>query len=241
MTDLIAYDADLLVYRVGFGCQKDLDFGDGQVTPWADTDKAVQLLELEVAKVCQHLGPAEIVFCLSHERNFRKDVHPEYKGNRVGSRWRPLLFDFIREWVQGQDRFECWDNLEADDILGIMATRDDAIMVTIDKDLRGVPGRLCDPSKGWKVETIDEDDADWWHLFQTLCGDRVDNYEGAPGIGPKKASALLAGGIWEEVLEGFELAGMTEEDALIQARLARMLRDGDYNHSTGEVTLWTPR
>ena len=39
----------------------------------------------------------------------------------------------------------------------------------------------------------------------------------------------------------YEKAGMTEDDALLTARLAYILHDKDYNEKTKEITLWTPK
>ena len=42
------------------------------------------------------------------------------------------------------------------------------------------------------------------------------------------------------MLTAFHKAGLTEEDALVQARVARILRADDYNFKNGEITLWEP-
>jgi DNA polymerase-1 len=45
---------------------------------------------------------------------------------------------------------------------------------------------------------------------------------------------------WQTVVNTYEKAGMTEEDALLNARMAFILRDGYYNKETKEIKLWTP-
>jgi DNA polymerase-1 len=40
------------------------------------------------------------------------------------------------------------------------------------------------------------------------------------------------------VLDAFESKGLGEEVAIENARLARILRDGEYNFETKEVKLW---
>jgi hypothetical protein len=42
------------------------------------------------------------------------------------------------------------------------------------------------------------------------------------------------------ILEAYIKAGQTEEDALRNTRLARILRPGEYNSTTKEPILWTP-
>jgi DNA polymerase-1 len=46
--------------------------------------------------------------------------------------------------------------------------------------------------------------------------------------------------MWTEVVKAFESKGLTEEDALRNARLAYILRDGDWNTTSQEVRQWTP-
>ena len=88
-------------------------------------------------------------------------------------------------------------------------------------------------------------DADYNFMLQTLTGDNTDNYPGCPGIGPVTGAKVLAGKdtleeMWEIVVKMYEKKGKTEEDAIIQARLARILRHGDYNWDTEKIKLWTP-
>lgn len=45
---------------------------------------------------------------------------------------------------------------------------------------------------------------------------------------------------WHSVVSAYEKVGLTEADALVQARCARILRHGEYNFETKEVHLWTP-
>ena len=87
---------------------------------------------------------------------------------------------------------------------------------------------------------ISLEQADRTHLTQALTGDITDGYSGCPGIGPKTAIKVLKEGDWIEVVAAYEKVGLTEEDALIQARVARILRHGEYNKKTKEVKLWTP-
>jgi len=42
-------------------------------------------------------------------------------------------------------------------------------------------------------------------------------------------------------VDAYKAKGETEYEALLTARLARILRDGDYDFDTHEVTLWTPK
>jgi len=44
--------------------------------------------------------------------------------------------------------------------------------------------------------------------------------------------------MWPVVVAAFEKQGLTEDDALVQARLARILRPNDYDGES--ITLWQP-
>ena len=45
---------------------------------------------------------------------------------------------------------------------------------------------------------------------------------------------------WARVVRTFESRGLTEEDALVQARVARILREGDYDFAERQPILWSP-
>jgi DNA polymerase-1 len=70
----------------------------------------------------------------------------------------------------------------------------------------------------------------------------VDGYKGIPGVGAVGAKKILdkAENPWEDILASYEKAGLTYDDALRNARLARILRPGEYNSTTKEPILWTP-
>ena len=80
-----------------------------------------------------------------------------------------------------------------------------------------------------------------WHLIQTLAGDQTDGYAGAPGIGVKRAEILFEkhGYSWETVVKVFKEKGLSEEIALQNARLAKILTVDDYDFDTRTPILWT--
>tara|TARA_R100000081_G_scaffold21178_1_gene9130 strand:- start:134 stop:640 length:507 start_codon:yes stop_codon:yes gene_type:complete len=132
------------------------------------------------------------------------------------------------------------DTLEADDALGIYATKYPGnIIVSPDKDMRQIPGKLYDFKE---TVTITPEEGARWHLIQTMAGDNTDGYSGVPGIGVKKAEKIFneKGYTWKAVVETFEEKEMTEEDALVNARLARILTTDDYDHEKREPILWSP-
>lgn len=109
-----------------------------------------------------------------------------------------------------------------------------------------------------------------YHLIQTLSGDRVDGYAGCPGLGVERATAIIEEGLevipkpgvitrgankgqtvtkwvsqycddpWRVVVSQYQKAGLTEEHALQQARLANILQLDQFDFNTKEIALWQP-
>jgi DNA polymerase-1 len=136
--------------------------------------------------------------------------------------------------------------LEADDVMGILSTKfkGRAVIVSIDKDMKTIPGKFyhLHPDKTGTWHETSEKDADYSFLLQALMGDAVDGYGGVPGIGPKTADKLLKkhGAVWKTVEDAYIKAGLTKEDALVNARMARILRQEDWDFEKEEVRLWEP-
>ena len=131
--------------------------------------------------------------------------------------------------------------LEADDALGIYATKESGhVICSPDKDMRQIPGELYDFTQ--EVSTITPEMGYRWHLIQTMAGDQTDGYAGVPGIGVKRAAALLAkhGDNWKTVVDAFMEKGLDESVALQNARLAKILQCEDYDFTNQRPRLWTP-
>ena len=82
-------------------------------------------------------------------------------------------------------------------------------------------------------------------MIQALTGDSTDNYKGIAGCGPVTAEKILGDAktlpdMWDKVVAAYEKKKQTFADAVLTAQLARILRQGDYDFKTQEVTLWTP-
>jgi DNA polymerase I len=249
----ILVDADIIVYRAASAAETIVDWGD-TVQATGDKRECVQRMEADVQSYRDRFG-GEVTLCLSDpDRCFRTSVLPSYKGDRSVRRLRPLLWRWAREHLHEHFTVEQWSGLEADDVLGILGTRHpESVVVTVDKDLLGVPCRQFNPGTGAERHpTVEE--ADRFHLVQTLMGDRVDHYFGLPGVGKKTAEKILGAAeargtddrpganrwrLWEAVTRAYESRGFSRADALAQARVARILRDGEYNN--GRVLLWDAR
>lgn len=238
-------DGDILAYQAAVVSEKETDWGDGLWTLHAYEEEGMAAFETSLNGILNKLETESFIIAFSDPaHNWRKDVLPTYKGNRAKTR-KPMLLKFLREWAN--DRFVCktMDTLEGDDVLGIMATGTPGayVICTIDKDLKTIPGKHYNFGTG-EVFEIDQDTADYWHMIQTLTGDVTDGYAGCKGIGIKTAEKLLldvsSHDRWSVVVKAYEKAGLGEEEALTQARVARILRASDYDLNNGTVNLWKP-
>lgn len=245
----LIFDADMLVYRASSSAEREIHWGNDLWTLHADAadakgivDDMVQTYTDKVLNHYRYTGNYEILMCFSDRDNFRKHILPTYKLNRAGKR-KPVCYYGVKEWVEENFNTYQRPGLEADDCMGILATHRNpqAILISGDKDFKTVPGRFYDFLRDTFYE-ISQEEADYWHFYQTLIGDVTDNYKGCPGIGSVGAKKLLdVSPTWETVVEAFKKKGLSEEDALVQARVARILRASDYNFKTKEPILWTPQ
>ncbi len=239
-------DADVLVYKAGFGAEHTVDWQDGEAPSiFANINVAKQDIRSKVAQYLEATRSDLALLAVSDpDNNFRKRLYPDYKANRGLALRKPVLYYALREWMSEDIGVVWYNQLEGDDVLGILQTSmENTVIVSIDKDMLTVPGMHYNPDKGGEgVIEVSEDEAAWNHLYQTLMGDRVDEYPGCPGIGPVKAKRALdnQGPTWDTVVSVYENAGLDEGDALVQARLARILHNEDYDRATGEITLWNP-
>tara|TARA_R100000697_G_scaffold106561_1_gene121012 strand:- start:656 stop:1399 length:744 start_codon:yes stop_codon:yes gene_type:complete len=238
-------DGDVVLYEVTASCEQAWDWGDDLWTLHSDFKEARQKFDCWVADLIKLLDVDKAVIALSDKKNWRKDVLPSYKANRKGKR-KPLTFPSLREYVLKV--YECahFPRLEADDVLGIMATDESRMsidtVVTIDKDLKTVPGHHFNPNHPEDgVVEVSLEQANFNHLMQALAGDPVDGYPGCPGIGPVRAERILKEDpSWDKVVKMYESKSLSRSDALVQARVARILRHGEYDSVTEEVKLWSP-
>lgn len=251
---LLLIDGDIFLYNACLGAEYEMKWDENTHVLAADFGGALQGFHNQVTYVGHKLGPANIRIAFTKDEGgslFRHKLYPAYKASRVNKR-KPLCFARVRDEIEKTYTCLSKPGLEADDILGIWATRDPnapTIIVSEDKDLKTVPGKLY---RQGQLNEITESLADYWHMFQTLVGDVTDGYSGCPGVGPVKADKILKKAFeictpsfsvetaWPLVVEAYEKAGLTEDDALVQARLARILRNTEWNALKKEVILWNP-
>lgn len=232
-------DADIIVYQSCAVVEKEVQWDEDTFTLHSTLEDAKAVFYDVFYDLQTQAGTDDVLLCFTDSSNWRKKLEPSYKSHRKSTR-KPLAYTALVDYVRGRYPSAVYKNLEADDVLGIEATTnpESSIIWSADKDLKQVPGKhLIDD----EIVTITNEQADRFHLYQTLCGDPSDGYKGCPGVGDKTAEKLLdASPTWETVCKAFAKAGLSEADALLQARLARILRKGEYKINTNEVKLWTP-
>lgn len=242
---VLLIDGDIFAYKASFGKEKELDLGDDIVSIQADLGEIETHVADAVEAVKDKLKADKIIVALSDDVNFRKAIYADYKANR-NARRKPIGLRHAKEHLKKTFDTKIKPGIEADDVLGIMCThpklvQGKPVIVSIDKDLLQIPGRHFNPDRDEK-RVVSLEQADLQFFKQCLTGDSTDNYPGCKGIGPVTALKLFAetGANWETVLAAYENAGLTAEFALVQARVARILRHTDYDFKRKEPILWTP-
>ena len=200
-------------------------------------------------------GITDITVALSCSRkdNYRRDFWPKYKANR-DALYAPEFLGEVREELRAGYNTEELPRLEADDILGIYTSSNKAISVTIDKDLKCIPGWHFNPDKDKKLRYISKKAAKKFFYIQWMTGDSTDGIPGLWRIGPKKAEKMLDQ--WPEkdwdknILELYasEKHRVREpgdldcfESALAMARCVRILTSDSYNLKTKKISHWSPK
>lgn len=251
-TRTLLVDADVLAYQASAVSEKVIRFNEGDLCfPVGHLTDARVIFEEKLSAILKELKTDSYILAFTDGENFRKELLPSYKSNRK-DKPKPICLGFLKEDIIKDSDHPTYirPGLEADDVLGILSTSkvqvkaDEKIIVSIDKDFRGVPG-LFYSLLDHELETITQAQADRWFMMQALMGDATDGYSGCPGIGPKTAEKILGDAVtikdmWPRVVAAYEKAGFGEEEALLQARMARILQASDFDFKNKQVKLWRP-
>ena len=217
-------------------------------------------------KMVDEFSPDGVVCAFDKGRpRVRMEMLPQYKAQRPPM--DPSLrsqFPMIKELLASLSipvvELEGW---EGDDILGTLARRGEAqgcdmYLVTGDRDMYQLVTdhvHVVSTRKGLSDIAImtPESVDDLYHGitpelvpdFYGLKGDSSDNIPGVPGIGPKKASALIVqyGSLDEVIAHADEVKGKMGEnlrahidDALISRKIATIMTDAPVECDLGEVS-----
>lgn len=241
---ILLVDADITAFASCTRAEEEIRWDEDTWTVHTDLSKAKDHFQYLLKTYQEATGEKEFKLCFSGRDNYRKALNPTYKSNRKGR--KPVGYSALKDWAIETYPSMCKDTLEADDCMGILATKfkGKTIIVSMDKDMLTIPGKMyrTSPDGSGEWHETDDKEADYRFLLQSMTGDATDGYAGIPGVGPKKAEELLKkhGAVWKTVEDAYIKAGLTVEDALLNARMARILRDVDYDFETNQVKLWTP-
>ena len=176
---ITAIDADIVsfscaVYNEAWGweaCREDID----------------QLMK----RILETTGATDFVAFISGENNFRYKIYPEYKANRK-EKPQPILRQEANAYLVTEYGAKVTDGYEADDGIGIAATRSDGCVIcSIDKDLKQIPGNHYNWRKNeFTTVTPLEGLRSFWR--SVLTGDRTDNIlTGLHRMGPVTAAKVI--------------------------------------------------
>tara|TARA_Y100000590_G_C15695279_1_gene1004886 strand:+ start:374 stop:1111 length:738 start_codon:yes stop_codon:yes gene_type:complete len=242
MKNILLVDGDILAYTISSNSEQAIHWGDDLWTLSTDFKECKDKVNEYLKNISKNFNAKKVYIFLSDTNNFRKQIYPEYKLNRINRRKPTVLYELKRYLFEEHEAIS-EPRLEADDLMGIFATdpkiKGNKIIISIDKDLKTIPGQISKDLE--TVEKITKKKAQYNHAFQTLCGDASDNFPGCPGIGPVKAEKILdTKNLWKSVLNAFSKAKLNPDSALLQARLAYILQHGDYNFKTKKIRMWRP-
>ena len=232
-------DADFTVYKCCAAAETEIDFGDDVIVVTSKFSEAYACVMREIKKIQRHFGSFDdIILFFSSPDNFRKKIQGDYKGHR--NRKKPCAYKRVINKLKTEFEVITMPTLEADDAMGIYATKYPGnIIVSPDKDMRQIPGMLYNLEESTLINPAE---GAKWHLVQSAAGDNTDGYSGIPGIGIKRATQMYEakGWSWKTLRDAFKEKGLSEEVALMNARLAKILTTDDYDHEKGEPILWNP-
>lgn len=183
-------------------------------------EHALHATKTAINNVIELIKPSQTRIYLSGKRNFRNDiaVTNPYKDNRPE---RPKHYRAVRDYLTERGAITT-DGIEADDAIGIDATRlgGECVIVTNDKDL--------DQISGWHfnwttngVYWVSPKDGAFAFYSQVISGDATDTVVGIPGVGPKGAAKILEGATgvrdlyeraWGAYLDHYGDIGLTGDD-----------------------------
>ena len=238
-------DGDLVIYKITSGLEEAVNWGDDIWTLHADLAVGKQVFKQNMEWYKNYTKSKEIVIAFSDKLNYRKVLDDTYKSYRKKIR-KPICYSEMVKWVKQNYNFYQLPNLEGDDVIGILATqhyKTNNVIISGDKDMRTIPSWHCFLGDD-QIEYVDEKEADKNFCLQVLTGDQADGYKGCVGVGHVKANRLLhdkftINDMWDSVIKEYERNKMSFEDAYHQARLARILRKGEYDFATSKPILWS--
>ena len=174
-------------------------------------DDVEMIVDVMIKNIIVGSESTDYIVYISGDTNFRNEAATirEYKGNR-SSDTRPVHYGYIRDYIEDKHPTITSDNCEADDLCAMRLYTEfkkaqksknkndcEAILCSIDKDLRNIPGHHYNITAR-KIDWVTVKDANKHFAKQLLTGDNTDNIPGISflsdmkkKVGPKTAEKML--------------------------------------------------
>lgn len=234
-------DGDELVFRACASTQSEIDWGDGcGPERFGSIYSACHLVDMYLQDAMEALEDTKVIIALSSSTNYRKDLHKDYKSNRTSE--KPANYQDVIAWLWCAYSCLQYPGLEADDVMGL---HEEHSIASSDKDMDTLPGRR---RYSFYHKTTYEPkgvlEADRALFGQALSGDATDGYKGCPSIGKVKAARIVdacedLADLEAALIDTFDSKGLGAPEALMNLRMARILRPGEYDLTTFTPILYT--
>jgi DNA polymerase-1 len=243
--EAVLIDGDIVAYKFAVLNEDKHEGFEGAAEAVAfNMPRAVSEANAFIKSVVEATEAGTVLLVFSGDNNFRYKEYPEYKHNRKPEDKPKNLGAFKDELAKHWHSVKR-DQLEADDVLGILATNDvlagSVIVASIDKDLDQIEGWHYNWNKDVMYH-VSPEAGNMFFWLQATAGDATDGYSGARRIGMKRAQSALDE--HEEpfravystyIQQGHDFAYM-----LSQIRCARMLLSCDYDWENDKPIMWQP-
>ncbi len=153
-------------------------------------------LKKDLSSLLDVLFCTEYLMAVKGSGNFRNSLYPEYKLNRHADPNKQNHFvPTLRKLAVAEDLAVEATGREADDLMRMwaeeaIASGDEYVICSIDKDLKCIPGKHYLMHKKEFI-TVSPDEALRHYYEQLLKGDPTDNIPGVPRVGEVKAKKFL--------------------------------------------------
>lgn len=222
MRPLLIVDGNNLLHRAAYVANKD--------TPYADVKVFLALLNGAATNYLRETPEVIVSFDGRRASDARKEIHAGYKGTRPDNNDRP---DGINPYKNLEELISCIEAAgitvqhdeftEADDMIGATIALNPTrrtLILSADKDFYQLISenvfilntQMPVGRRYVRAETVEEKfgvSPVAWADFRALMGDKSDNIPGVPGIGPRMAANILAGGATLDTLPAEKPAGVT--------------------------------
>lgn len=246
MSRLIILDIESYLYKASIACRECVEVKEFIYQEQYDLRKGIDYIDGTVKRLKNKLKAQDVVMVIGDgEKNFRKELYPQYKGNRTQP--KPLMYELVLDYVVNKYNVVTLPTLEADDVARIIYEDKknfpytEKVIVSIDKDFYTIPdvNFLRDLKDDAIVEFIPKANAEYNLMEQVIMGDATDGYSGIPGYGASKTKKFLnekeRG--WVDVLELYQANGLTGEDYVANKYCAKLVGLDNYDLEKGKVIL----